>query len=139
MDGFEARLTAAYDAWHASRGRTPDRFFALYDDTIEIRSILDTALPGEPSRGPYFGKDAALFYYTAVAEAWEMLEGRTDTIVARGDTLVWIGHATWRNLRTLHVVSGPKIDVWTVRDGLAVRFFEIYDSYGAARAMGLIE
>jgi ketosteroid isomerase-like protein len=139
MDEFEARLTAAYDAWHASHGRTPDRFFALYDAGIEMRSILDTALAPEQYRGPYFGKDAALVYYTALAEAWEMLEGRTDGIVARGDTLVWIGHATWRNLRTLHVVSGPKIDVWTVREGLAVRFFEIYDSYGAVKAMGLVE
>jgi ketosteroid isomerase-like protein len=139
MDEFEARLTTAYDAWHASRGRTPDRFFALYDDGIEMRSILDTALPGEPYRGPYFGKHAALAYYTALAEAWEMLEGRTEAIVARGDTLVWIGHVTWRNLRTLRVVSGPKIEVWTVRDGLAVRFFEIYDSYGTAKAWGLIE
>jgi len=34
MDEFEARLAAAYQAWHESRGRTPDRFFALYADNV---------------------------------------------------------------------------------------------------------
>ena len=43
------------------------------------------------------------------------------------------------NLKTLRVVDGPKIDVWTVRDGQAVNFLEMFDSFGTARALGLVE
>lgn len=138
MEEFEARLAAAYQAWHESRGRTPDRFFALYADTIELHSILDASL-GEAMRGSFVGKRAALAYFAAIAEQWEMIEARLDDLVARGDKIVGVGHATWRNLKTLRLVSGPKVDVWTMRDGLAVHCLEMFDSYGCARAYGLID
>ena len=138
MDEFEARLAAAYDAWHASRGRTPEAFFDLYDEDIELHSILEASLM-DSMRGPFIGKSSALAYFTAIAEAWEMIEARTDAIVARDDKVVVVGHATWRNLKTLRIVDGPKVDVWTVRDGLAVNYLEMFDSYGTARALGVVD
>ena len=138
MEEFEARLAAAYDAWHASRGRAPEGFYDLYAEDIELHSILEASLM-EAMRGPFIGKGAALAYYTAIAEAWEMIEARTDTIVVQGDKAVVVGHATWRNLKTLRVVDGPKVDVWTVRDGLAVHYLEMFDSYGTARALGVVD
>jgi L-arabinose isomerase len=126
MDEFEARLAAAYRAWHESRGRTPDRFFSLYADTIELQSILDASL-GDAMRGSFVGKPAAIAYFAAIAEQWEMVEARLDEVVARGEKVVCIGHATWRNLKTLRQVSGPKVDVWTVRDGLAVHGYGVGD------------
>jgi uncharacterized protein len=139
MDEFEEQLRAAYKAWHESRGRTPDRFFALYADDIELHSVLEASIIDDPARGPFVGKRAAIAYFAAVAEAWEMVDACTDDFLARGDKIVWIGHATWRNLRTLRLVSGPKVDVWTVRDGRAVRFLELFDSYGFAHAIGAID
>src|SRR5688572_24533037 len=62
MDEFEARLAAAYAAWHESRGRTPDRFFSLYADDIELHSILEASL-NDAMRGPFVGKDAAIAYF----------------------------------------------------------------------------
>jgi ketosteroid isomerase-like protein len=138
MEEFEARLAAAYQAWHESRGRTPDRFFALYSESIELHSILEASLL-EAIRGPFVGKQAAIAYFAAIAEQWEMVEAGLETIVARGDRVVCVGHATWRNLKTLRLVSGPKVDVWTVRDGLAVHYLEMFDSYGCARALGVID
>ncbi len=138
MEEFEARLAAAYDAWHASRGRAPEAFFALYGEDIELHSILEASLM-DAMRGPFIGKSSALAYFTAIAEAWEMIEARTDSIVVRGDKAVVVGHATWRNLKTLRVVDGPKVDVWTVRDGLAVNYLEMFDSYGTARALGVVD
>ena len=138
MEEFEARLTAAYQAWHASRGRAPEAFFALYDDAIELHSILEASLM-DAMRGPFVGKGAALAYFTAIAEAWEMIAASADAFVAQGDKIVVIGRATWRNLRTLRVVDGPKIDVWTVRDGRAVHYLEMFDSYGTARALGVVD
>jgi ketosteroid isomerase-like protein len=139
MEEFKARLVAAYDAWHASRGRSPEAFYALYADDIELRSILQAARIDEVMRGPFIGKATALAYFTAIAEAWEMVEARVDRFVAEGDTVVVVGHATWRNLKTLRVVDGPKVDVWTVRDGQAARYLEMFDSYGTARALGLVD
>jgi len=139
MEEFEARLRAAYEAWHSSHGRTPERFFALYAEDVELHSILEASLSEDKMRGPFIGKPAALAYFTAIAEAWELIEARTDDFVAHGDKVVWIGHATWRNLKNLRIVSGPKIDVWTVRDGLAVDFLEMFDSYGCARALGIVD
>jgi len=138
MEEFEARLAAAYQSWHASRGRTPEAFFALYDDDIELHSILEASLT-DSMRGPFIGKGAALAYYTAIAEAWEMIAARADHFVARGDKVVVVGQAAWRNLKTLRVVDGPKVDVWTHRDGLAVHFLEMFDSYGTARALGVVD
>ncbi len=138
MEEFEARLAAAYQAWHESRGRTPDRFFALYADDIELHSILEASLFDE-MRGPFVGKPAAIAYFAAIAEQWEMVSARLDDLIAGGDKIVATGHATWRNLKTLRMVSGPKVDVWTVRDGLAVHFLEMFDSYGCARALGLVD
>ena len=138
MEEFEARLAAAYQAWHASRGRAPEAFFALYDDAIELHSILEASLM-DAMRGPFVGKGAALAYFTAIAEAWEMIAASADAFVAQGDMIVVIGRATWRNLRTLRVVDGPKIDVWTVRDGRAVHYLEMFDSYGTARALGVVD
>lgn len=138
MEDFEARLAAAYQAWHASRGRTPEHFFALYGEDIELHSILEASLMNE-MRGPFIGKGAAIGYFTAIAEAWEMIEASVDAFVARGDKIVMIGRATWRNLRTLRLVDGPKVDIWTVRDGEAVHFLEMFDSYAAARALGIVD
>jgi len=138
MEEFEARLAAAYQAWHASRGRAPEGFFALYSEDIELHSILEASLTSE-MRGPFIGKGAALAYFTAIAEAWEMIDASTDAFVARDDKVVWIGRAAWRNLKTLRTVAGPKIDVWTVRDGLAVNFLELFDSYATARALGVVD
>ena len=139
MEDFEARLRAAYDAWHSTRGRSPDRFFELYADDVELHSILQASVLDSAMRGPFIGKPAALAYFAAIAEQWEMVDASTDAFVARDDKIVWIGRAVWRNLKTLRLVDGPKIDVWTIRDGLAVHFLELFDSYGTARALGLID
>src|SRR6478736_508926 len=105
MEEFESRLAAAYLAWHESRGRTPDRFFSLYAEDIELHSILEASL-GDAIQGPFVGKDAAIAYFAAIAEQWEMVEARIDKIVARGETIVCVGHAKWRNLKTLRLVAG---------------------------------
>ena len=116
MEEFERRLIAAYEAWHDSRGRTPQHFFALYAEEIELHSIMEASL-ADKMGGPFIGKSAALAYFAAIAEQWEMVEGRLDKLVARGDTAVSVGRAALRNLKTLRDVAGPKEDVWKVRDG----------------------
>ena len=51
--------------------------------------------------------------------------------------MVWIGRCHWRNKHDGKELDTPKIDVWTFRNGKAVRFFEMFDSLGFARAASL--
>ena len=67
-----------------------------------------------------------------------MIDFPQEKIVADGDTVVWIGRCRWRNKRDGKTLDTPKIDVWTFRGGKAVRFFEMFDSLGFARAASLI-
>ena len=106
MEEFESRLAAAYEAWHETRGRSPDRFFTLFSDDIALHSILEASL-NDTMRGPFIGKPAAIAYFAAIAEQLEMLDAGLGAVVAR--------------------------------DGLAVHFLEMFDSYGCARALGLVD
>ena len=58
-------------------------------------------------------------------------------MVGDGDTVVWIGRCSWRNRHDGKTVDSPKVDIWTFRNGKAVRFFEMFDSLAFARATGL--
>ncbi len=139
QEDFRARLCAAYDDWSTSGGTTPALFFALMDEAIEFHSNLEREFPADPLSGPFMGKAAVLGYWTAIAESWEMLSSRTDSIVGDGDKIVWIGRVRWRHRRTLRELETPKIDVWTVWKGRAIRYFEMIDSLSYARAVGQVE
>lgn len=138
MEAFQQKLAAAYAAWIDSRGRQPEGFLNLYAEDIELHSVLESSLPAHDA-GPFVGRRAALGYFVAIAERWDMVELTTHGFATGADTVIWHGHSVWRNRRTLRTVAGPKADIWTVRDGEAVRMLEIYDSYGFARAIGLID
>ena len=135
-DDFRQRLAAAYDEWGASRGTTPAAFFDLMDPAIEFHSVLEREFPCDPVSGPFIGKPAVIGYWTAIAESWEMLSSKTETMVAEGDRCVWIGRVHWRHRRTLRELATPKIDVWTVWQGRAIRYFEMIDSASYERAVG---
>jgi ketosteroid isomerase-like protein len=42
----------------------------------------------------------------------------------------------WRHRRTLRELETPKIDIWTVWQGRAIRYFEMIDSASYERAVG---
>lgn len=134
---FRQRLAAAYDAWGASAGTTPAAFFELMDEGIEFHSILEREFPADRLSGPFNGKAAVIGYWTAIAESWELVSTRTDAIVGEGDRVVWIGRVRWRHRRTLREMATPKVDIWTVWKGRAIRYLEMFDSASYARAVGL--
>ncbi len=136
-DEFRQRLTAAYDAWGTSAGTTPAQFFDLMDEAIEFHTVLEREFPGDPLSGPFCGRAAVIGYWTAIAECWELISSKTEAIVAEGDRVVWIGRVRWRNRRTLRELTTTKVDIWTVWQGRAIRYLEMFDSAGYARASGL--
>ena len=109
----------------------------LFDDQIEMHSVLEPDVQHELARVQRSREDARN-YFKALFDDWEMLDFPTEKIVADGDTVVWIGRCSWRNKHDGKAIDTPKIDVWTFRNGKAVRFFEMFDSLGFARAASLI-
>jgi ketosteroid isomerase-like protein len=138
-EDFRQRLAAAYDAWGTSAGTTPAQFFDLMDEAIEFHTVLEREFPRDPLSGPFSGRAAVIGYWTAIAESWELVSSKTDAIVADGDRVVWVGRVRWRNRRTLRELVTPKVDIWTVWRGRAIRYLEMFDSAGYARAAGHLD
>ena len=131
------RVADAYRQWRETRGMSADLFLDLMADEIEMRSVLEPALPDDlaaerKSRGQ------AREYFAIISRDWEMLDFPQEKMIADGDTIVWIGRCSWRHRRTGQEIDTPKVDIWTFAGGRAVRFLEMFDSLGFARTAALI-
>lgn len=131
------QLADAYRQWRESRGANVDQVIAMMADEIEMSSVLDPELPDDLAADRRTREEARQ-YFEVLARDWEMIDYPQDTIVGDGDTVVWIGRCHWRHRATGREINTPKVDIWTFQDGKAVRFFEMFDSLGFARTVGLI-
>ena len=130
-------LKDAYTKWRDTKGGNLDQVLGLFDDQIEMHSVLEPDVQHELARVQRSREDTRN-YFRELLDNWDMVDFPTEKIVADGDTVVWIGRCHWRNKHDGKELNTPKIDVWTFRDGKAVRFFEMFDSLGFARTVGLI-
>jgi hypothetical protein len=133
-----AALRDAYRRWRESKGGSADEILALFDDKVEMRSVLAADLPSGVA-GRHVSKSEAAEYFAALGREWEMLDYVVDEFVADGEfgeTVVMIGRCAWRHRETGAVVDTPKIDIWHFAFGKAVRFTEMFDSLAFARAVG---
>ena len=133
-----AALREAYRRWRETRGGSADEILALFDDRVEMRSVLDPDLPSGLA-GTHRSKAEAADYFAALAREWEMLDYVVDQFVADGefgDDVVMIGRCAWRNRTTGAVVDSPKVDIWHFEFGKVTRFTEMFDSLAFAKALG---
>ena len=130
-------LKVAYTNWRETKGGNLDQVLGLFDDQIEMHSVLEPNVQHELARVQRSREDTKS-YFRELLDNWEMVDFPTEKIVADGDTVVWIGRCHWRNKHDGKELNTPKIDVWTFRNGKAVRFLEMFDSLGFVRAAGLI-
>lgn len=130
-------VAEAYRTWRESRGSNVDEVIDMMADEIEMRSVLDPGLPDDLAADRKT-RDEARQYFEILSRDWEMIDYPQDKIVADGDTVVWIGRCHWRHRATGREINSPKVDIWTFRNGKAVRFFEMFDSLGFASTAGLI-
>jgi ketosteroid isomerase-like protein len=130
-------LADAYRKWRETKGANVDQVLGLMADEIEMRSILEPNVPHELAR-THRSREDAKAYFQSLFDDWEMIDFPQEKIVADGDTVVWIGRCSWRNRHDGKEIDTPKVDVWTFRNGKAIRFFEMFDSLGFARVTGLI-
>lgn len=132
------RVEAAYRLWEQSLGTDYSPFVALAHENVEMVSLLDPPDLHELA-SDHYGLSRLREYFAALEEEWEMIEYPTERVVEQGDTVVWIGRCTWRHRQTGSVITSPKVDIWTFRDGKAVRFLELFDTLGFARAAGMLQ
>jgi hypothetical protein len=131
------QLKSAYDNWRRIKGGNLDEVLTLFDDQIEMHSVLEPGVKHELARAQTSREDTKK-YFRELLDNWEMIDFPTEKVLADGDTVVWIGRCHWRNKQDGKEIDTPKIDVWTFRNGKAVRFFEMFDSLGFARAASLL-
>lgn len=131
-------LRDAYRRWRDTKGGNVEEILALFDERVEMRSVLDPAVPSELA-GVHRTRSEAADYFAALARDWEMLDYVVEQFIADGeygDDVVMVGRCAWRHRETGAVVDSPKVDIWHFEFGRATRFTEMFDSLGFARAVG---
>jgi ketosteroid isomerase-like protein len=128
-----SKIRAAYKEWHDSRGASVATWIALMADDIHMRSVADGA-PGMEFSAPRKGKDTVQHYFYALAADWEMVHYTAEEFYVDGDRVMTYGHCSFRNRKTGKVAESAVLNRWRFHNGLAVEFFEIYDTAKAFAA-----
>ena len=127
------RLRAAYQSWHDTRGQSVAAWVALMDDDIEMRSVADGA-PGMEFSATRKGKSTAHGYFSALNTDWEMIHYTPEHFLVDGDRVAVFGRCAFRHRKTGKVAETDVANRWRFRDGLAVEYYEIYDTAKAFAA-----
>ena len=132
-----AKLEQLYARWNETKGGCADEVLELFDDDVEMRSVLTADMPSELA-GFHTRKQQAAEYFAALARDWEMIYFDAYQFIGDGDDVVMVGRCAWRHRENGNEVDTPKIDVWHFENGKATRFFEMFDSLAFARAVGAV-
>ncbi|MXO65885.1 nuclear transport factor 2 family protein [Altericroceibacterium endophyticum] len=139
MNVFMSRLAAAYSSWDKSSGHTPEQFFNLLAENVEVHTILSECLPQDPTAGPFLGKRHAFHWFASVALRWEVLSVETIKLTSSGNCVIWEGRSKYRNRQTLRILETPRLQIWTVENGRAVKVQDYLDSLSYAKATGALD
>lgn len=133
------RLRGAYARWGDTRGGNVEEILGMFDETIEMRSALTEDVP-DAIAGTKRSRSEATQYFEGLLRDWEMLSFEAERFIVGegGDEIVMVGRCAWRNKATGRTVESPKVDIHTFSEGKVVRFQEVYDTLGFARALGAI-
>ena len=130
-----ARLEELYARWNETKGACADEVLELFDDQVEMRSVLTLEVPSELA-GHKTSRAQAGEYFAALARDWEMIYFDAYQFIADEDDVVMVGRCAWRHRETGAEVDTPKVDIWHFESGRATRFLEMFDSLAFARAVG---
>jgi uncharacterized protein len=125
-----AIVRSGYDAF--GRGDIP-ALLEIFDPQIEW-NIPDTV----GLATPYRGAEAVLGFFGELQQMWKELHVEPDEFVALdADRVLALGTHSGR-VAGGDTVEIPFAHVWTLRDGLAVRFVEYADATLVLRAQGVV-
>jgi uncharacterized protein len=126
-------LTRAYKRWHETKGGSVNEWMDIIDDSISFGSLAEGKTMA-PFTARVQGKQQLMGYFTGLVGGWTMLHFTTANFITEGDWVVMVGSTAWRNKATGKTFETPKVDVWRMRDGRAVEFYEFYDTAGLKEA-----
>jgi uncharacterized protein len=134
-----ATLEGAYARWGETKGGNVAEILDMFDVEVEMHSALSPDVP-DAVAGVHLRREQAAEYFEGLLRDWEMLFYDVDRFIVgeNGEDIVMVGRCAWRNRATGKVVDTPKIDIHTFRSGKVVRFQEVYDTLGFARALGVV-
>lgn len=122
-----AILNAAYTRWHETKGGSIEYWMDLLDDNVDFGSLAEGTKPLEFTQHRN-AKSEVEDYLRSLVEQFEMIHYTIDEYVAKGDRVVAIGSTAWRNKATGKTVETPKIDLFKMKNGRIIEFFEMYDT-----------
>lgn len=127
----EALLHDGYAAWTNSKGNfDPRSMLDLYADDVEVSSATHGG-EGHPALamiGTYRGKAGVQAYFEALTDHWVMERFSVERIIADGERAAVVLDMAWRSKATGKLAASKKVDLWTFREGLAVRLEQVFDS-----------
>jgi uncharacterized protein len=134
-----ATLESAYARWGETKGGNVAEILAMFDEEVEMHSALSPDVP-DAVAGVHLRREQAAEYFEGLLRDWEMLSYDVDRFIVgeNGEDIVMVGRCAWRNRATGKAVDTPKVDIHTFRNGKVVRFQEVYDTLGFARALGAV-
>jgi len=127
------RLKATYKAWHDSKGSSIDTWIGLLADVVDFRSLADGRL-GMPWTKTRRSPSEVREYLLGLTSTFEMEHYTVERYVCQDDTIVVICSTGWRSKATGRRFDTPKVDVWRVKDGKIIAFFEYYNTAAVAEA-----
>jgi ketosteroid isomerase-like protein len=126
-----ATLEAVYDA--INRADVP-AILSLQADDVEWRG--PSAFPD--LAGPHRGHDGVRAYTRHVSEAWKEFTVRAERFLDLGERVLVLTRERGRGrLSGIEVQSQPTAHLWTLRDGVVVRFQVFWDRDEGLRAAGV--
>jgi ketosteroid isomerase-like protein len=128
-------IETLYRDWVETRGGNIDAIIAMMSDTVEKRSVMSTDINGELG-GACVGKEKMRAFFESLVRDWELVDYPVERFIDGGDDIVMIGRCHWRARDRSAEFDVPKIDLWRFEGGKIVLFYEAFDTYTAAKALG---
>jgi ketosteroid isomerase-like protein len=120
-----ARL--GYDAWNRGDLTSALEFLA--------RDVVAYDPPELPTATVHYGRPAVLRDWQSTLDAFEWYEVEPQEFVEAGDRLLVRVHARGSGKSSGVVAELDMVDVWTIRDGLAVELRQFFDDGAALEAL----
>ena len=128
-----SNLAVVQDAYEAFGRGDMEGVVAAMDPAIEW---IEGDIEGLPYAGTHHGPDAVVNeVFAQIPATYDSFEMVPQEWVDGGDTVVMLGQVTTR--KDDREATSRVAQVWTLRDGRAVRFESFQDTQATARVLGL--
>jgi ketosteroid isomerase-like protein len=123
-------LARLYRLWSESKGGSVEDWLAAMDPDVVMGSVAAGA-PGMTFTSTRSGRDQARAYFAGLDEDFEMIAFEVTEFIAQDDRVVALIDSTWRSRHDPErVVQVHKADVFRVRDGRILQYFDYFDTSG---------